>query len=392
MSTQERDSGSTARSVSSRIPLEILVPFVCSLIILCVMAVVFARQSFRERGGLAKDLDASPSMLVLSDPEANRRWLNELASMKELGFEGLKSVARVLSLEVKCRGEGVLDDKVYLVGLPARPQSALLPGWRSRSSRRGIVRESWLQGLFRSSQKHLASENMHSIPEIRITVPTSDDGPDPKLPQNRRWSRIIARDINLAVKIPSSFRPLALVDNMRGCNPPADRNEHRSEYPPNSMHTLPIPARRRLSLSTDTVSCLRRDCYVIPRPLSPIVEAHESMSSFQGSLMSSYGLTLLRSTPSILVNPSGSADFHNSVEPKGITKCDCNESPAFCHPSSLPDAPSIRSVRSPLPKSKLHNTDSSSVLPLISSSSGTNRDGCSSDAAVSSVESRVTYS
>ncbi|KAL5498048.1 hypothetical protein ACEPAH_2979 [Sanghuangporus vaninii] len=368
MLMQPRDSSSS--SVSSRIPLEILLPVSCSIVILCTVTAVLVVCIRHEMGSHSKKLATSPSLLVFSDPEANRQWLNDLASMKDLGLTRLKSATQAcsLGLEVKCRGEASFGDNINLVGIPARPQSAFFLGWRPHSAHRAIVRRSWIQSLFHSSRKQSLPETLQPIPEIRITVPSViGDRPDRSLLQNRRWSRIIARDIGLANSVPLGPKSLTV----RNRSAPVGTNTHRSKYPPITMDTLPIPAQRQLSSWTDTFSDRGHGTCALPRPLSPITEAGESLSSacstatilsgtnecvsnpgtgitvIEDSSMSSYGLALLHPSMSAHTNESSSTGrsiLGNSCQAENQTAEEHNDSSTLGRLSPLQAKDSISSI------------------------------------------------
>ncbi|KAL5520585.1 hypothetical protein ACEPAF_2586 [Sanghuangporus sanghuang] len=368
MPTQPRDSSSSP--VSSRIPLEILLPVSCSVVILCTVTAVLVICIRHTMGSHSKKLVTSPSLLVFSDPEANRQWLNDLASMKDLGLTRLKSATQAcsLGLEVKCRDEVSFGDNINLVGAPARPQNAFFLGWRSDSAHRAVVRRSWIQSLFHSSRKQSLPETLQPIPEIRITVPSViGDGPDPSLLQNRRWSRIIARDIGLASSVPLGPKSLTV----RNRSAPVGKNTPRSKYPPSTMDTLPIPAQRQPSSQTDIFSDRGHNTCALPRPLSPITEAGESLSSacstatllsgtnkcvstpgagitvIEGSSMSSYGLALLHPSTSAHTNESSSTRrsiLGNSCQTENPTAEERNDSSILGRISPLQDKDSISSI------------------------------------------------
>ncbi|KAL5478234.1 hypothetical protein ACEPAI_2418 [Sanghuangporus weigelae] len=388
---QLRDSNSSP--VSSRIPLEILLPVSCSVVILCMMTAVLVTCIRHTVGSHSKKLATSPSLLVFSDPEANRQWLNDLASMKDLGLTRLKSATQAcsLGLEAKCRGEVKFGDNINLVGIPARPQSAFFLGWRSHSARRVVVRRSWIRSLFHSSRKQSLPETLRSIPEIRITVPSIiGDIPGPSLLQNRRWSRIIARDIGLTSSVPLDLKSLTV----RNRSAPIGTKPHCSKYLPSTMDTLPIPAQRQLSSQIDIFSDRGRDACTLSRPLSPITEAGESLSSacstvtllsgmnervstpgagttvIEGSSMSSYGLALLHSSTSAHTNVSSSTGrsiFGNSCQTENPTTEERNDSSTLGRLLLSQDKDSISSIfyLSRVTSELWNSSSTSSSLPAL---------------------------
>ena len=177
MTEQIRESSSTSNT--SFLPLEVLMPISVSVLTLLAVTTALVYRVCNKRNGKTENIATSSSILMFSDPEANRQWLDGLRSLRYLGLEKLNKHGRLgsLGLEVRCRGDQSLDDKASLIGLPTRPQSAFLPGRRDSPPRCAAIRRSWIQNLFHSNCERVRDgvtkirSSSQSVPEIRITVP-----------------------------------------------------------------------------------------------------------------------------------------------------------------------------------------------------------------------------
>ncbi|EJD01976.1 uncharacterized protein FOMMEDRAFT_157118 [Fomitiporia mediterranea MF3/22] len=346
-------SDRTRDATSVPLPLEVLLPAVVSVLVVFVLSSVLVHHIYLIRSSQAKRLTNSSSLLLLSDREANRQWLDDLRLVKGLGLGWKAKRTCSLSLDVKCRGEGDFEDEFIQAPL-SRPQGAFFPEWRRHSSilsdaRRMLNFSCTLQSSLSLFGWSTRTRSDMVIPEIQITVPpTAVSATTSLLPQHRRWSSTFRHDIGLATSVIPQLKKqdqhadthfMPLIKQERTYAPVGSPiGETRIALP--SVPCRPVFASPRMvATDTDRIPWCRT-------PLSPISEeqgsrcssasssstvvssilddgykdndndkgrstSNISTSKTERSLVSSYGLALLQSSHSLFSTTSTSTDLLN---------------------------------------------------------------------------------